>query len=383
MPKTAVPITPAVLDWAISESGFTPAEVAKEAGVELADLNAWLKDKSKPGVTQVRALAQVLRRPVAALLLPTPPVSGLPDVRFRHTPGVAGRSLTPKERRYLRKAVRLQRMLGWVAQEIGERGPNLPRATLDQEPAGAGHATREALGISIESQLQWTSASVAFDAWRQSVEHLGVAVFLFQLGAENCRGFSVWDDEVPIIAVNTAWNDEARIFTLFHELAHLAIRTNSACTAGDPAAVSGAWDPTERWCERFAASVLIPDSALRRTIAERLGVGVDQVVDVGQVRRIASRFRTSLRATTIRLIELDLATWDLYRQLPAASDAKRRGGAAKGGRDRQEIQEDSLGARTTNLFHRAVEADVVTRSEALTYLDIPDPSFDQINVRAV
>ena len=348
MPKTAVPITPAVLEWAISESGFSPAEVAEEVGVELADLNDWLEGRSKPGVTEVRSLAQVLRRPVAALLLPTPPASHLPDVRFRHTPGVAGRSLSPTERRYIRKAVRLQRMLAWVAREIGDPGPSLPRASLDNEPVVAAEAMRVALGVSRDRQHQWPSASAAFDAWRESIERRGVAVFLLQLGAENCRGFSLWDDQVPVIAVNTAWNDEARTFTLLHELGHLAVRTNSACTAGDPAAVSGAWDPAERWCEQFAASVLVPEETLRRTIAERLGPGVTRVVDVEQVRRIATRFRASLRATTVRLIELELASWDLYRQLPAASDAKRPGGPAKGGRDRQEIQEDSLGGRTAS-----------------------------------
>jgi hypothetical protein len=107
------------------------------------------------------------------------------------------------------------------------------------------------------------------------------------------------------------------------------------------------------------------------------------VTDVGQVRRLAARFRASLRATTVRLIELDLAGWGLYRDLPAASDAKRpRGGGGKG-RVRQEIQEDSLGGRTTSLFRRAVDADVVTRSQALSYLDVPDTALDHLGSRAV
>lgn len=76
-----------------------------------------------------------------------------------------------------------------------------------------------------------------------------------------------------------------------------------------------------------------------------------------------------------------LASWELYRQLPPAGDAKRRGGGANGGRDRQEIQEDSLGGRTTDLFRRALDADVVTRSEALNYLDVPEAVLDQLGAR--
>src|SRR3954447_3556788 len=91
----------------------------------------------------------------------------------------------------------------------------------------------------------------------------GVVVFLFQLGADNCRGFSLWHDRAPVIAINTTWNDEARTFTLFHEVGHLVTRTNSACTSAPASAVTGAWDPAERWCERFAAAALVPEVALR------------------------------------------------------------------------------------------------------------------------
>ena len=380
MPKIAVPITPAVLDWAISDSGFSVEQIAEEAGVQLADLNDWLSAKSQPGVTEVRALVQALRRPVAALLLPKPPDSRTPAVGFRHTPGVAGRSLSPKERRYLRKAARLQAMLVAMAVEMGEAGPRLPQLDTSGDAGAAAAQLRPALALAGSDHPQWASASAAFDAWRESVEGLGVAVFLFQLGPENCRGFSLWNDTVPVIAVNTAWNDEARTFTLLHELGHLVARTDSACAAGEPAELSGAWDPVERWCEVFAAALLIPEEALRVAIADRLGPGVSRVVEVAQVRRLASRFRSSSRATTIRLIELGLASWELYRQLPAATDAKSAGGGGKG-RDRQEIQEDSLGARTADLFRRAVNADVVTRSEALTYLDVPDSALDLFSAR--
>jgi Zn-dependent peptidase ImmA (M78 family) len=190
----------------------------------------------------------------------------------------------------------------------------------------------------------------------------------------------LWDDRAPVIAINTAWNDEARTFTFFHEMGHLLTRTNSACTTAPPQAVSGAWDPAERWCERFAAAVLVPEGALRRLLRERLGTPVTRVRDVASVRWIAAKFRASLRAVTLRLIELGLASWDLYRDLPAAGGAKRGGGGGKG-RDRQEIQEDQLGGRTIDLFRRAVETDVVSRSQALTYLDVPDAALDSLGSR--
>jgi hypothetical protein len=69
------------------------------------------------------------------------------------------------------------------------------------------------------------------------------------------------------------------------------------------------------------------------TVALRTGVGEGDGNGVGngamsEAHAVASRFKTSLRATTIRLIELGLATWDLYEQIPVAANPKRGGGLA-------------------------------------------------------
>ena len=43
-----VPITPAVLNWAIDESGYEPEEVAAAVGVEVSTIEAWLDDRDQP-----------------------------------------------------------------------------------------------------------------------------------------------------------------------------------------------------------------------------------------------------------------------------------------------------------------------------------------------
>lgn len=266
-------------------------------------------------------------------------------------------------------------MLAAVASEMGEPSLNLPRFDVGLDPATVAAAAREMLGVAADAHMAWKSASAAFDHWREALERQGIAVLLFPLGGDNCRGFSLWNDHVPLVAVNTAWNDEARTFTLLHELGHLIARIDSACAAGDPAEVSGAWDPVERWCEVFAAAVLLPEHTLGAAVREKRA-GAERVTTVAEVALLARRFNASLRATTIRLIELGLATWDIYRALPAATDAKRGGRSVKGGRDQQEIQEDSLGGRATDLVRRGMAADVISRSEALSYLDVPDNALD-------
>lgn len=372
-----VPITPAVLDWAIRESGYTPSQVAEAAGVDPQELGVWLNGEGRPGLTAVRALARVLKRPIAAFLLPAAPATADPPVRFRHLPGAAKRPLTPVERRYIRKATRLQRMTASLAEELGESRPALPSVSLDADPVAAAGQLRAQLGVPVDEQLRWRSASAAFDGWRAAVERLGVLVLLFPLGEGNCRGFSLGGGHAPLIAVNTAWNDEARAFTLFHEIGHLVTRTSSACATAPPASVAGAWDPAERWCERFAAAVLVPEQAARDLLAARWSEATTSA-RFADIRWLAGRLHTSLRATALRLIDLGLASWDTYRQLPPVVDAK-RGGGGGAGRDRLEVQTDRLGDRVIDLFRRAVAADAISRSEALTYLDTPDAALDSVH----
>jgi len=92
---------------------------------------------------------------------------------------------------------------------------------------------------------------------------------------------------------------------------------------------------------------------------------------------VAKRFKVSLRATVIRLIELNLANWDLYQQIPLRSDKKPTGGGGKG-RNRLQVREDQFGHRTTQLFLRAVEKDVLTRTDVLGFLNIADSDLETL-----
>lgn len=370
--KSEVEITPAVLKWAIDSSGYSHADLAVAVGVDEATLADWLSKKQKPGTTQLRRLASKLHRQVAVFLLPRPPKEQALWVQFRHPLGAErGRALTPDERRFLRRAKRLQSAESWLAQALERERPDITPVLLSARVEDVARLWRERLAVPVESQAGWRSASTAFDAWRAAVESIGVTVFQFSMGTEACRGFSLWDEWAPTIAVNTAWTDEARIFSLFHELGHLLTRTDSACAAAP--IVSRAGDSTERWCEEFAATLLLPAQALSH---------VGRVGNMTELVAVARRLRVSLRAAAIRLIELGKATWSLYESIPPVSDEKRKGGGGAG-RNRGEIREDEFGHRTTELFVSAVDRDIISRSQALDYLDIPSSEFERLTASSV
>ena len=198
--------------------------------------------------------------------------------------------------------------------------------------------------------------------------------FCDALGKDSCNGFSLWHELAPVIAVSSAWREEARIFTLFHELGHLITRSNSACI--ERRVHARPKDPVERWCELFAASVLLPRTAVERFLGPDATRG--RVTDLQVASGLATRARISLRAATIRLIELGFADWELYDEIPPLADKKPEGGGGGTGRNRLVIREDEFGARGTRLFVEGVQKDVISRSQAVSYLDIPDEAFDHL-----
>src|SRR5581483_3149248 len=104
-------------------------------------------------------------------------------------------------------------------------------------------------------------------------------------------------------------------------------------------------DPTERWCERCSAAVLMPWDEMKRVLGREFRWSPGVVIrDVARVQKIARIFRVSIRATALRLIHHGTADWELYAKIPVASEEKRRGGGGEG-RRRPQIREDHYGRR--------------------------------------
>lgn len=366
---TPVPVTPSVIDWAISESGYTLSALAILVGVAPETLRAWTRGQTKPKLTELRKLAAQLERPLAMFLLPEPPASSRPLVEFRSIPRDEHRELFPVELRSLREAARLQKVLSWLNRELDIEPSRLPRLKTSASPLTAASETRERLRVTAKEQSSWSSSSSALRAWRSLIEESGVFVLMLPMGKDACRGFSLWDESAPLIAANTSWSPEARVFTLFHEYGHLLTRTPSACTDGKHRRGSAYDDPAERWCERFAASVIIPPDELRRFLSQHGWQAGKTIEGLNIVRGAAKHFRASLSATTLSLIELGAATWGLYGGLPRTDGPGDGGGGA--GRSRPQIKRDQYGLKTLQTFLTGLRRDVVSSGDVLDYLDVP------------
>jgi Zn-dependent peptidase ImmA (M78 family) len=105
----------------------------------------------------------------------------------------------------------------------------------------------------------------------------------------------------------------ARSYTLGHELGHLVTRVDAACIEGTTDSPFGA--PVERWCEAFAATLLMPELEFRAVLRGRGVRGATAGIE--DVRAAVRAFRVSGRAAALRMIDLGLAERRLYRIVEA------------------------------------------------------------------
>ncbi len=305
-------VSGAVLRWARESFGVNVSEAADLAHASITSIESWEGGRSTPTVSELKRLASAYRRQLATLLLRDPPTEDephLPDFRRRtdYTPP----RVSPGVHLAIREVRRQQLALAQVAPALGLKA--LPVGSAQpRDPEGLANAWRERLGVSVDSQTRWRDTAAALRAWRDLVEAAGSIVLQLKIGDEGIRGFSVVQALVPAIALSTDDSNAGRIFTLFHELAHLLIGEVGICQPGSALRYEPMALAEERFCNRFAGAFLVPlDVLVQLEEARKLAAmpALPSEADFGPLKRV---FKVSSQVLWYRLRDADLIKGDRY-----------------------------------------------------------------------
>jgi len=196
----------------------------------------------------------------------------------------------------------------------------------------------------------------------------------------DARGFSLTDGEPYVIVVNSADADTARLFTLFHEYAHIVLNKPVVCNQGEDDLDEYA--PIERWCNHFAGAFLAPKKELSEI------PDVQRALKSGNFMKAAGSIRNSFlisrEAGLMRLLTLKLISSsqfiqgrDTLREEFALREAKKKekeqsGEEEEGGfgvpLDKKCVAEKGTGY--VALVMENVRKGHISNSDALDYLDI-------------
>jgi Zn-dependent peptidase ImmA (M78 family)/transcriptional regulator with XRE-family HTH domain len=314
MSKPVSGINTAVLEWARRRSGRTIADVAAALRKDPQVIRSWELGESAPTYVQLEALAyRLYKRPIALFFFPEVPPEPDPEQSFRTLPETAIEELSGHTRHKIREARAMQVSLAELAgganpaerQILRDLAPKLPLS-----PVSAATAVRSYLGIDLAMQKQaWKNADDALKAWRSKVETVGVFVFKDSLKQSEISGFSLHDEQFPLIVINNSTATTRQIFTLFHELAHLLSQTGGV-TKTDESYINllrGSARRIEIFCNRFAAEVLVPVEDLKRVIES---AGIDDAAVV----QMAELYRVSREVILRRLLDMGLVSQQRYQR---------------------------------------------------------------------
>lgn len=377
-PSIAANVNPVLLVWAREQSGHAPEVVAKRLHVKPERLSAWELGERKPSVRQTQALARFYRRPFGVFFLPQPPSIPPLAAEYRRLPGVRPGAESPE----FRLAMRIMSMRREVAFQLQEElGTDLPEfATAAHMAEGAaivGKRLRQLLGVTISEQFGWRDEWEAWRRWRGLVEAAGVLVFQFpKVPLQETRGVALLRFPLPAVGINSRETAPgARIFSLVHELVHVALAVgNEERVALREQRDGPQWAEVERFAEEAASETIIPGDAL----ADALTTPVPRDAwDVPLVRTIASRFRVTPLAMATRLRLAGALSWEGYQRWKAAwgeyvaTLKPRKGGFATP----VEKTLGRAGRPFAELVLEALDTNRITAVDASRYLDL---RFDHV-----
>jgi Zn-dependent peptidase ImmA (M78 family) len=293
--------------WEKSWIEFSPALVAK-----------WEEGVAQPTFAQVRKLAEIYRRPLAVFFLDSPPVERQTPPDLRTIRSQDNRLLSPDALLVMRQARRVQMLVADLYSELGDKPyfRFLPKS-LNDDPIALGESIRNDLAVEVREQFGAHKFDEFFEYLRSRIESAGVITLKSGLHdsfpLEDCRAFSFADVLPFLILINNKDYEGAKNFSLAHELGHLLLRQPGVCNNFDSFRGLGAISAVEVFCNRFAASFLVPESQLRnhRDLRGRTRLDPGEIDQVTE--RLALDFKVSQVVILRRLLALELIALSEYK----------------------------------------------------------------------
>ena len=370
-----VSVEPAVLIWARESIGMgIDAVVKKIKGITINTIKEWEKKDGavKPTFAQIEKLSTVYRRPLSAFLLPAPPKEPPFPKDFRTLPSEEKQSLNPKTYLAIRKARRFQYSAIELIKELGEESKKLSiKANPSDNPETLAEKVRIQFGIKEFPRPASFTKETALDEWIKILENNGILVF--QIGItmnREIRGFSLIDEDVPVIVLRRSDETSAKIFTLFHELAHLLLREGGICDL-EESDISH-----EKICNHFAGAFLVPKDKLLNHSIVKTNVKTKEWPE-NFLRDIARDFNVSKEVILRRLLILGLTTKSYYLKKHREWKSKYKP-FGRGKKDEIKICLKERGTKYTSMVFDAYERKKIDEMRVSDYLGVTSDKIPKV-----
>jgi Zn-dependent peptidase ImmA (M78 family) len=307
-------ITPSVLKWARERAKLSIKQAAEKLGQEMEEIEAWERGEKYPSIAQARRASEAYRRSLAVFYLPEPPKDFDTIKDFRQLPDVEPGEYSPELALLLRQ---LQSRQEWMREYLVSQGAELidfiGSASIKDSPSKLATSIRLRLGATMDAQCSTNGPQGALTYWVNLVEAIGVFVCREgKIELQEARGIALADPYAPFIYVNVKDSFTGRQFSLMHEIVHLWVNSSGVSNMREtPRNARSADAKTEIFCNKMAASILVPEDEFQTAWAARSkSHNLDDQIDV-----VSKRFRVSLETIARRLLDADIIEQPEYERL--------------------------------------------------------------------
>lgn len=317
---STVSVEPQMLTWARIRSGRTAQELAKN----FPRLIEWEAGVEEPTMTQLANYADATHVPIGYLFLPNPPAEQIPITDFRRRATTKALAPTPDLLDTIHACEQRQEWYSSFAKAHGyDRVPLVGSQDRNKPHAQAAAEIREQLGISLEQLHDLRSWADALRELSERAQDVGILVMINGVVGNNTKrkldpnefgGFALSDEHAPLVFVNGADTKAAQIFTLAHELGHIALG-QSAVSLPEAGGLNMANAADEEWCNYLAAELLVPVTWIRREFDS----SSDLTEELERLARIA---KVSTLVVLKRLFDAELIDRSVF--FPAYQDEAER-----------------------------------------------------------
>ncbi len=261
MPSVNVNIQPEVIHWALNQ---TPAE---KLGEKLMDnITKWLDGTKTPTFHQLEEFSKKSNIPLGYFFLQTPPTEQPDLLEYRTIDSI---QLMQPSRNLLDTIHEMENIQDWMKayrQDLGFDRLAIVGSMSDAEDVNH-------IAYRIRQDLEWDetwyeksrTARESFSHIRGQLETCGVLVMMSGIVGKNThrrldvnefRAFAMCDDWAPLLFINSADSNTAKLFSLLHEVAHIWIGKSDLFNdrQGHTMGVS----KSETLCNAVAGELLVP-----------------------------------------------------------------------------------------------------------------------------
>lgn len=312
MNSVKVNIAPEIIDWLM-----TNVQVEKLGNALLEQFGLWKTGEKNPTFNQIEDISKKTNIPFGYFFLERPPIEVNELVEYRT---VDSDNLRDPSRNLTDTIDSMKSIQDWMRDYARDTGRIEPAfvgmLNIDSDSIEAAKKIRSVIGLEDDWYKKSNGLPSSFKIIRNRCEEAGVIVMMNGVVGQNTRrpldtkefrAFTLIDEMVPLIFINTTDSEVGKLFSIVHELVHIFLGTSSLYNQVEFNNTS--ISKLEILCNSIAAEILVPTSYFT------LEWNQDDSDTKERIKNLASFFKTSRQVICRKALDNGLISKQVYFDL--------------------------------------------------------------------